>query len=141
VQLLINPSDELPIYRQIMRQVTEAIAGGRLKSGDRLASHRELSEQLVIAPLTVKKAYDELEALGYLETQRGRGTFVSAHLPELDRANQTGQLQESARRLLAQAYLAGLSLTDTIKLLRVADRELTEGPAPIHETAHEKESA
>jgi GntR family transcriptional regulator len=133
VQLIVNPADELPIYRQIMRQITEAIAGGRLKSGDRLASHRELSEQLVIAPLTVKKAYDELEALGYLETQRGRGTFVSARLPELDRANRTGQLQQSARRLLAQAYLAGLSLTDTIKLLKEADRELTEGPTAVHE--------
>jgi GntR family transcriptional regulator len=137
MQLLINPSDELPIYRQIMRQITEAIAGGRLKSGDKLTSHRELSEQLVIAPLTVKKAYDELEALGYIETQRGRGTFVSASLPELDRANQTEQLQQTARRLLAQAYLAGLSLTDVVKLLNEADRELTEGPS----VAHEKESA
>jgi DNA-binding transcriptional regulator YhcF (GntR family) len=70
-----------------MRQITEAIAGGRLKSGDRLASHRELSEQLVIPPLTVKKAYDEREALGYIETHRGRGTFVSAELPEFDRAD------------------------------------------------------
>ena len=137
MQLLINPSDGLPIYRQIMRQITEAIAGGRLKPGDRLASHRELSEQLVIAPLTVKKAYDELEALGYVETQRGRGTFVSARIPDPDRANQTGELQQSARRLLAQAYLAGLSLADTVKLLKEADRELTEGPV----VAHEKESA
>jgi len=137
VQLIINPADELPIYRQIMRQITEAVAGGRLKSGDRLASHRELSEQLVIAPLTVKKAYDELETLGYIETQRGRGTFVSAHLPELDRADQTGQLQQSARRLLAQAYLAGLTLPDAIALLNEADRELTEGPASVPE----KESA
>ena len=70
MQLLVNPSDELPIYRQIMRQITEAIAGGRLKSGDKLTSHRELSEQLVIAPLTVKKAYDELEALGFIEIGR-----------------------------------------------------------------------
>ena len=59
MQLIVNPADGLPIYRQIMRQITEAIAGGRLKAGDQLASHRDLSEQLVIAPLTVKKAYDE----------------------------------------------------------------------------------
>src|ERR1700690_356137 len=112
MQLFVSPSDELPIYRQIMRQITEAIAGGRLKSGDRLASHRELSEQLVIAPLTVKKAYDELEALGYLETQRGRGTFVSAHLPEPDRAVQLAQIRQSARGLLSQAYLAGLGFPE-----------------------------
>src|SRR5580700_8472651 len=108
MQLVINPSDELPIYRQIMRQITDAIAGGRLKPGDKLASHRELSEQLVIAPLTVKKAYDELEALGFIETQRGRGTFVCARLPRTDPANQKDQLREAAGRLLSQAYLAGL---------------------------------
>jgi GntR family transcriptional regulator len=133
VHLLINPADELPIYRQIMRQITEAIAGGRLKSGDKLTSHRELSEQLVIAPLTVKKAYDELEALGYIETQRGRGTFVCARLPETDRADQAEALRQSARRLLSQAYLAGLSLQDAVKLLEQADRQLTEGPPAVEE--------
>ena len=66
MEIFINPSDDLPIYRQIMRQVMDAIAGGRLASGEQLPSHRELSERLVIAPLTVKKAYDELEILGYI---------------------------------------------------------------------------
>lgn len=128
MQLNVNPADELPIYRQIMRQITEAIAGGRLKPGDKLTSHRDLSEQLVIAPLTVKKAYDELEVLGYIETHRGRGTFVTANLPELDRAEQQEQLRQSARRLLSQAYLAGFSLADAMKLLKQADHDLTVGP-------------
>ena len=132
MQLLINPSDELPIYRQIMRQITEAIAGGRLQRGEKLASHRELSEQLVIAPLTVKKAYDELEALGYIETQRGRGTFVSATVPIAARTRQLGHLEEAARKLLSQAYLAGLSFPDAVSLLEEADRELR-GIAPLQE--------
>jgi GntR family transcriptional regulator len=128
VQLLINASDELPIYRQIMRQITEAIAGGRLKSGDKLASHRDLSEQLVIAPLTVKKAYDELEALGYIETQRGRGTFICAALPQPNREEQTAHLQATARKLLSEAYLAGLTFSELVQTLEQADRELTAGP-------------
>jgi len=128
MQLFVNPSDELPLYRQIMRQITEAIAGGRLNSGDKLASHRELSEQLVIAPLTVKKAYDELEALGFIETQRGRGTFVSDTPPLASRREQAEQMQQTARRLLSQAYLGGLRFPDVVKLLREADRELAEGP-------------
>ena len=121
MQLLINPSDELPIYRQIMRQITEAIAGGRLKPGDKLASHRDLSEQLVIAPLTVKKAYDELEALGFIETQRGRGTFVCERLPQPDRVRQLEDIQQTARRLLSQAYLAGLDFSGAVKALKEAD--------------------
>jgi GntR family transcriptional regulator len=135
VQLIINPADELPIYRQIMRQITEAIAGGRLKSGDKLASHRELSEQLVIAPLTVKKAYDELEAKGFLETQRGRGTFVCTRLPQPDPADQLEQVRQAARKLLTQAYLAGLGFSEALKVLKEADRELTRG-SPVQ---HEKE--
>ncbi len=126
--LVINPADDLPIYRQIMRQIMDAIAGGRLQSGERLTSHRELSEQLVIAPLTVKKAYDELEALGYIESQRGRGTFVSARLPKVTQAVRTAQLKAAAQALLSQAYLAGLEYSDVLKEIKDADRELTDGP-------------
>src|ERR1700689_5483746 len=107
MQLFVTPSSELPLYRQIMRQIAEAIAGGRLKSGDKLDSHRDLAEQLVIAPLTVKKAYDELEALGYIETQRGRGTFVCAKLPQVSIEKQREQLRAAARALLTEAYLSG----------------------------------
>jgi GntR family transcriptional regulator len=135
MQIIVNPSDELPLYRQIMRQIIEAIAGGRLKTTDKLASHRELSEQLVIAPLTVKKAYDELEALGYIETQRGRGTFVCTKLPRANRAIDLGQIRQTARKLLSQSYLAGLRLSEVMNIVRAADRELTQ------EAQKEKESA
>ncbi len=127
MNLVVNPSDELPIYRQIMRQITEAIAGGRLSPGDKLLSHRDLAEQLVVAPLTVKKAYDELESRGFIETQRGRGTFVRASLPSFDTRQHRDELRKAARKLLAQAYLGGLKLEDLQQILREADEELTEG--------------
>ena len=124
MQLLIHPADELPIYRQIMRQITEAIAVGRLKAGEKLPSHRDLSEQLVIAPLTVKKAYDELELLGFLETQRGRGTFVCARLPQPNPEHQMEQVRDTARKLLSQAYLAGLRYPEVLQILERADHSL-----------------
>lgn len=129
MQIVISSTGELPIYRQIMRQITEAIAVGRLKAGEKLPSHRELSEEIVVAPLTVKKAYDELEALGYIETQRGRGTFVCATLPRLNRAAQLDGLRQDARNLLARAYLAGLGLPEVLELVRNAGREMAPGPA------------
>jgi GntR family transcriptional regulator len=135
LHVAVNASGELPIYRQIMRQIVEAIAAGRLKAGAKLPSHRELSEQIVVAPLTVKKAYDELEALGYIETQRGRGTFVRARLPRANRTVQIERLREDARKLLAQAYLAGLGLPEMMELLASAARELDRGPAETKETA------
>ena len=125
MQLLIHPADELPIYRQIMRQITEAIAVGRLKAGEKLPSHRDLSEQLVIAPLTVKKAYDELELLGFIETQRGRGTFVCARLPRPDPVHQMEEVRDSARKFLAQAYLAGLRYPGVLQVLEQAARALS----------------
>jgi GntR family transcriptional regulator len=137
VQLLIHPADELPIYRQIMRQITEAIAVGRLKPGEKLASHRDLSEQLVIAPLTVKKAYDELELLGFLETQRGRGTFVCARLPQPNRAHQMEQVRDTARKLLSQSYLAGLRYPDVLRILEQADHALS-APAAAPDNEEEK---
>jgi GntR family transcriptional regulator len=121
VQLFVKPSDETPIYRQIMRQIREAVALGSMKPGDKLPSHRELAEQLVVAPLTVKKAYDELESDGFLETQRGRGTFVASHIPVFDHQI---QLQSLARDLLSRAYLSGLTREQTIELVRQADRDL-----------------
>jgi GntR family transcriptional regulator len=127
MQLIVNPADELPIYRQIMRQITEALAGGRLKRGDKLPSHRDLAEQLVVAPLTVKKAYDELEMLGFIETQRGRGTFVCGRLPRVKLADRREQMDVSARKLLSQAYLAGLDFDGVIEILKDAERELTQG--------------
>ena len=108
-----------------MRQIIDAIAGGRLKAGEKLPSHRDLSEQLVIAPLTVKKAYDELELLGFLETQRGRGTFVCARLPRPDPVLQMEEVRDTARKLLSQGYLAGLRYVDLLRILEQADEALS----------------
>ena len=124
MQLLVNPADDLPLYRQIMREILEAIAGGRLKSGETLASHRELSEQIVVAPLTGNKAYDELEALGYIETRRGRGTFVCDSPPRVDRREQMERIQQDARRLLSQASLAGIQLPEVVEILKNAGRAI-----------------
>lgn len=121
---MIHPGDEIPIYRQLMRQITEALVGGRLKPGDKLPSHRDLAEELVIAPLTVKKAYDELEMLGYIETQRGRGTFVRSKLPRTKPAEQRRQIEAAARNLVAQAHLMGMDFDEISEILKEAERAL-----------------
>lgn len=117
MQIYIHPGDDLPIYRQIVRQITDAILGGTVVPGTRLPSHRELAEQLVIAPLTVKKAYDQLEREGLIDSRQGRGTFVSESLPAIDAATRRDRLEEPARRLLAQAEAIGVSYSDLLALL------------------------
>ena len=88
-----------------------------MKSGDKLASHRELAAQLVIAPLTVKKAYDELENEGLIHTRRGRGTFISDEPPILRPAEARERLRDAAQRLLTQAHLSGVPYDDVTELL------------------------
>jgi GntR family transcriptional regulator len=141
MQILIHAGDELPIYRQIMRQITEDLAVGRLQPGDKLPSHRDLAEELVIAPLTVKKAYDELELLGFLETQRGRGTFISIKQPKLKLADQREQIDAAARNLLSLAYMVGLDLHGVVAILKKAESELTQGSrAPVAGRMSKEES-
>lgn len=113
----ISPGDELPIYRQIMRQVIDAVAGARLRPGDKLPSHRELSQELVIAPLTVKKAYDELEREGYIETVRGQGTFVGDQTRALTTAARLERLRPLAQRLLHEATLLNIELKQVQHLI------------------------
>ena len=124
MQIVITAGSELPIYRQLMRQITDAIAGGRLRPGDKLTSQRELAEQLVIAPLTVKKAYDELEREGLIRTERGRGTFVTVAATPLDPTQQLERLRDPARQLLSRARLAGVAFEEVVELLEEVRSEL-----------------
>lgn len=123
MRFAVHSGDELPIYRQIMRQMREGIASGRLRAGEKVPSHRELAEQLVIAPLTVKKAYDELEKLGLLETQRGKGTFICDRLPKFRREDQIAELRTAARHLLTSAQLAGMDLNEVVALLKEVEQQ------------------
>ena len=122
MQLVIVPGSDLPIYRQIMRQVTDALSGGRLRPGDKLTSQRELAEQLVVSPLTVKKAYDELEREGLITTERGRGTFVTAKASAVDPREQRERLRPMVRQLLSRARLSGVAVEALAELLDEEDQ-------------------
>ncbi|WP_321478118.1 GntR family transcriptional regulator [uncultured Paludibaculum sp.] len=139
MQLNVHPGAEVPIYRQIMRQITEAVAGGRLRPGDKLTSHRDLAEELVIAPLTVKKAYDELELAGLIETVRGRGTFVVERPPLPSPDERRIHLREHARRFLTQAFLDRLSWQEALEVLQEARTEIEGAQASQQETEQNHE--
>jgi DNA-binding LacI/PurR family transcriptional regulator len=68
------------VYRQISGQIARLVSRGRLKPGERLPTHDDLAKDLGVHPLTVSKAYSELQARGLIKQQRGRGTFVRARV-------------------------------------------------------------
>lgn len=68
--------DNIPIYLQIMDLIKKDIITGKLRGGDKLPSVREMASSLKVNPNTLQRAYQELERLGIVYTQRGMGTFV-----------------------------------------------------------------
>lgn len=74
----VDPHTGVPIYLQIIEQVKRSVALGVLSSGERLPTVKQLASDLTINPNTVARAYRELERDGIIQTNVGRGSFVSA---------------------------------------------------------------
>jgi GntR family transcriptional regulator len=75
---VLNPQSGIPIYRQLVTQITRLIAGGQLAAGAELPSVRELAGLHAVNPMTISKAYALLESEGLLERQRGKPMRVAA---------------------------------------------------------------
>lgn len=76
VQIIISNSSDKPIYEQIVDDFKDKILSGELASGEMLPSIRSLAKDLKISVITTKRAYEELEKDGFIETIRGKGCFV-----------------------------------------------------------------
>ena len=75
--LHIQPASPVPIYRQIVEQVRRLVAGGQLRAGQSLPSVRDIAAAHAINPMTVSKAYSQLESEGVLVRLRGVGMAVA----------------------------------------------------------------
>lgn len=103
----VDTTSAVPIYAQLVAGVKRAIAGGVLRPGDALPSLRELAGQLRVNPLTVSKAYRELEAEGVITTEHGRGSFVSARAAAESDSYRREALAQAVDRLLLEASHLG----------------------------------
>jgi DNA-binding transcriptional regulator YhcF (GntR family) len=79
MRLYFSPHSDIPLYRQLVTQVTLAILSGDLRPGDRLPSTRELARRFAIHPNTISAGYRQLESEGWTETRHGSGVFVRNH--------------------------------------------------------------
>ena len=82
--LHVNPALPEPIYRQIAEQLRRLVSAGQLRPGDALPSVREVAAAHAINPMTVSRAYSQLEAEGVLERLRGKGMAVAARRQRSD---------------------------------------------------------
>lgn len=113
MKILISNTTEIPLYQQIKDQIKEAIFQGELAEGNPLPPIRGFANDLKVSVLTIRRVYDELEKEGFIVSQVGIGTFVSAGNLEL--------LRDSKRRLVEQKML---DMIQTAKTLDISREEL-----------------
>lgn len=106
IRFRLDRRSGLPVYRQLVDQVRQALHLGILRPGDQLPTVRDVVEQIAINPNTVHRAYRELEQQGLIEGQAGRGTFVRRSLPGLP--EHQGALQRRLTGWFSAARAAGL---------------------------------
>ncbi|GHO57017.1 GntR family transcriptional regulator [Ktedonobacter robiniae] len=105
----VNPRSGVPIYVQLVQQITHALEIGILQTGDQLPTVRQMASELTIAPNTIVKAYDELARLGLIESRQGVGTLVTANLNGALRQHQLDALFKQISELVRDAANLGIS--------------------------------
>lgn len=124
MEIIISNSSGKPIYEQITDQVKSQIMSGQLKAGDPLPSMRALAQSLRISVITTKRAYNDLEAEGFIETVAGKGSFVAAQDPSLLREANLRLAEEHVRRAVEVAKRGGITseeLTEMVEILYESD--------------------
>ena len=118
MDIILSNSSGKPIYEQIADQVKEQILSGTLSAGDALPSMRVLAKELRISVITTKRAYDELEADGFLYTVAGKGCFVAEPDLALFREQSLHLLEDHLAAAAELARTCGLSESELAELLR-----------------------
>ena len=128
----VDRTSGVPLGTQIVEQIRDAIADGRLSSGGRLPSVRELAESAGVNVNTIRAAYARLEAEGLVRSEHGRGTFVaSGSTPSrAEIRDQITALEATLARLpppptaVRETRPPGAALLSTDELVEVRDRLL-----------------
>lgn len=119
MNIVISNSGDVPIYEQIVRQIKGQIIRGELREGDALPSMRLLAKELRISVITTKRAYEELERDGFLNTVPGKGCFVAPQDPGLAREDALRRAEEHLARAVDVARSAGLTLEELTESLTI----------------------
>jgi len=115
--LRVDTTSATPVYSQIISQTKHAIASGVLREGDFLPSLRDTAKELRVNPHTVAKAYRELEVLGLVRTDQGRGTYVTGSGVERTDAYIREELERLCEQLVVEGYHLGASPEQIIEIV------------------------
>ena len=124
MELYISNSGQEPIYAQITRPDQSQNFERRIAAGDALPSIRLLAKELRISVITTKRAYEDLEADGFITTMPGRGSFVAPQNPALHREESLNRWKSTCSTPLMPRGAAALPKTKCAKPLTFCGEEL-----------------
>ena len=117
MDIIISNSAGKPIYEQISSQIKEMIMNGTLSEGDALPSMRYLAQQLRISIITTKRAYEELERDGFIQSFTGKCSFVRVRDQEFVRYEGLRQIESYLMLAIEKAKQCGVELDEIQELL------------------------
>ena len=127
MDIIISNSSGVPIYEQIEEQVKSQIMTGELKEGDALPSMRVLAKDLKISIITTKRAYEDLERDGYIESVVGKGSFVKGMNGDLVKENMLYAIEKFLDKAVDKALLGKVTLEEMQEILSLLYEEKKDG--------------
>ncbi len=123
MDILISNASDKPIYEQIELQIKSHIITGALQPGDMLPSIRMLAKELRISVITTKRAYEELERDGFIETVAGKGSFVAGRNMEFIREENLRRAESLLLEAVELAKISGITLKELNDMLNILYKE------------------
>lgn len=123
MDIIISNSLDVPIYEQIEEQIKSQIMTGELVAGDALPSMRVLAKDLRISVITTKRAYEDLERDGFIESVVGKGSFVKGISTDIMRENMLFAIEEYLEKAADKAVIGKVSLHELQEMLTIIYEE------------------
>lgn len=123
MDIIISNASGVPIYEQIEEQIKSQIMTGELVAGDALPSMRVLAKDLKISVITTKRAYEDLERDGFIESVVGKGSFVKGVNSDILKENMLYAIGESLEKAVDKAILGKVTLDELQEMLRILFEE------------------
>lgn len=117
MNIIISNSSDQPIYDQVFSQIKNLIMTGELTEGEALPSMRLLAKELRISVITTKRAYEELERGGFINTVVGKGSFVAGKNLEFIREEYLRSIEEHMQEICTLSKGCNLSLEELTQMM------------------------
>ncbi|WP_353095761.1 GntR family transcriptional regulator [Tissierella praeacuta] len=124
MKIIVSNSSSESIYEQIAKQIKAMIIKGELEEGEALPSIRGLAKDLQISVITTKRAYEELEKEGFIETMQGKGSFVAMQNKELLKEKKLKIIEDKLSEVVQESKLLGLRYAEIKEMLRILFEEV-----------------